>query len=77
MKFYGTKGSIVIISYIKIIESMLIGAHINIPNMYTFKKGMKFEKIYMLGTYEHMVQFWPFTSPKLKFDYDFGRKTFT
>lgn len=36
---------------------MLIGDHLNIPNMYTSKKGMKFEKNKMLGTYEHMVQF--------------------
>jgi hypothetical protein len=36
---------------------MLIGAHLHIPNIYTSKKRMKFENIYMLGTYEYMVQF--------------------
>jgi hypothetical protein len=45
--------------------SILIGTHLHIPNIYTSRgKKLKIEKKKtILGTYENMVQFWPFKHP--------------
>jgi hypothetical protein len=42
----------------KEINFILIGIHLHIPNIYTSRKKLKFEKKnIMLGTYENMAQF--------------------
>jgi hypothetical protein len=47
----------------KAIKSILIEAHLYIPNIYTFKKKLKNKKTNYVRTYEDMAQFWPFKNP--------------
>ncbi len=46
------------------------------PRKCTCEQKIKTEKNTILGTYENVVQFWPFKSPKLEICYEFRRKDF-
>jgi hypothetical protein len=53
---FGFNGNEVHVS--KAIKFILIGAHLHIPNIWTFKKNWNLKKnTIMLGTYENIFQF--------------------